>query len=132
VKPRSLKEIEQDLVVKDVDIGWRSYELYGETILSLSIPATKRHVWMYNHITDVITNFIKERVGYYFTYTPHQTKIDLIRVLHKDLKKLLRKMYKHYPVEFGYALKAPCDMHDDEMAERVALERLINKIKGAV
>ena len=98
----------------------------------LAIPATKKDVWMYEHVSIVIRNFMEIMIEYYTTKTTHRTKIDLIKVIHKDLKKLLRRMHKHYPVEFGYALKAPCDMHNMEMAKRVALERLTKKIKGAV
>ena len=132
MKPRSIKELAHDPILKDMIIEWGHYIFEGETILVLAIPATKKNVWMCKHINVVIRNFTKIQLHYYINYTTHRTKIDIIRVMHKDLRKQLRKMYKYYPVEFGYALKSPCDMHDDEMAERVALERLIKKIKGAV
>lgn len=118
--------------MNDMCIYWRQHELWDETILIIAVPDTKRYVWMYKHIDYVISNFIKLRLNYYITETSHRTKIDATKAIHKDLKKLLRKIYKHYPVEFGYALKAPCDMHDEIMAKRVAVERLIKKTKGAV
>ena len=132
MKPRSIKELANDQIMDNMYVQWKIISIGDEPTLTLAIPATKRDVWMYEHINVVIRSFMEMMFNYYTTKTSHRTKIDLIRVMHKDLKKQLRKMHKHYPVEFGYALKAPCDMHDMEMAKRVALERLINKIKGAV
>jgi len=132
VKPRSIKELANDPIMDNMYTQFITIGIEDEPTLTLIIPATKRDVWMYGHISVVIRNFMERRIDYYTTKTSHRTKIDLTIAMHKDLKKLLRKMHKHYPVEFGYALKAPCDMHDQEMAKRVALERMINKIKGAV
>ena len=132
MEPRSVNELANDPTMDNMYIKWHCIRVEDEPIIILATPASKRYVWMYKHITTVIRNFMDIRIDYYMCNTIHRTKIDLIRELHKDLKTLLRKMYKHYPVEFGYSLKAPCDMHNDEMAKRVALERLIKKIKGAV
>lgn len=132
MEPRSVRELAYDPVMDNMCIQWKIIGIKDEPIFVLAIPATKKDVWMYEHVSIVIRNFMEIMIEYYTTKTTHRTKIDLIRVIHKDLKKLLRRMHKHYPVEFGYALKAPCDMHDDEIAKRVALERLIKKIKGAV
>ena len=132
MKPRSIKELANDPIMGNMYIKWTIIGIEDELIIMLAIPATKRDVWMYGHISVVIRSFMKRRFDYYTTKTSHRTKIDLTIAMHKYLKKLLRKMHKHYPVEFGYALKAPCDMHDQEMAKRVALERMIKKIKGAV
>ena len=132
MEPRSVRELASDPIMDNMYIMWNGIRVEDETMIVLTIPASKRHVWMYKHITNVIQNFIDLRIDYYMCKTSHCTKIDLIRVLHKDLKQLLRKMHKHYPVEFGYALRAPCDMHDYEIAKRVSLERLIKKIKGDI
>lgn len=132
MKPRSRLELAHDPILNDMSIKWDMYVIEDEPILQLAIPANKRNLWMYKHVVGVIRDFMTRRLQYYIMETSHQTKIDITRVTHKDLKRLLRKMHKYYPVEFGYALKAPCDMHNEEMAERVALERLIKKIKGAV
>ena len=132
VKPRSIKELANDQIMDNMYVQWKIISIGDEPILTLTNPATKRDVWMYEHVSVVIRNFMETMHNYYTIKTSHRTKIDLTIAMHKDLKRLLRKMHKHYPVEFGYALKAPCDMHDQEMAKRVALERLIKKIKGAV
>lgn len=132
MEPRSMNELANDLTMDNMYIKWTCIRVEDEPIITLTIPASKRHVWMYKHITTVIRSFMDLRIDCYICKTSHCTKIDLTRVLHKDLKQLLRKMHKHYPVEFGYALRAPCDMHNDEIAKRVSLERLIKKIKGDV
>lgn len=130
--PRSVNELANDPTMDNMLIKWTCIGVENEPIIILAIPASKRHVWIYKHITTVIRNFADIRIDYYMCNTSHRTKIDLTQAIHKDLKTLLRKMHKHYPVEFGYSLKAPCDMHSNDMAKRVALERLIKKIKGAV
>lgn len=130
--PRSVNELANDPIMDNMYIKWHCIRVEDEAIIILATPASKRYIWMYKHITTVIRNFMDIRIDYYICKTSHRTKIDLIQAIHKDLKTLLRKMHKHYPVEFGYALKAPCDMHSNDIAKRVALERLIKKIKGDV
>lgn len=132
MKLRTLKELGNDPIVDDMCVKRDTICIWDESLITIFIPKTKSNIWMYKHISIVIKDFVNMRLNYYDNHTTHHSKIDLYRAIHKDLKKQLRNMYKYYPVEFGYALKAPCDMNDIRLAERVAIERLIRKIKGAV
>ena len=53
------------------------------------------------------------------------SRIDFERKFHKIMKTFLRKNYNYMPVIFGYSLRAPMDMHDEDFSTRIALERLV-------
>jgi len=121
---------------------------YKDLILKIHHFAGKQDIIFKDHI---IGNDITIRIAYlkqagntidsgmmlkYIEFWMHMigrtisgSRIDFERKFHKIMKTFLRKNYNNMLVIFGYSLRAPMDMHNEDFSTRIALERLVYKFE---
>jgi len=110
---RTLKELLNTEELKDIKLDVDVSQIGNITFV---IPKETKKLWLYEAFIRTFNSF-----NHNYLYMTNQDK------KHKKYVMFMRRMYNHFPLVFGYAVKHPNDEYSD-LGVRIAMERLILKI----
>lgn len=94
------------------------YKLLNRGNVTFVVPNNEMNKWMYQIFTRAFNSF-----GNKHNFNKYHLKG------HNKLVIFMRRLYNKFPLVFGYCVRHPLDEVDDEMGNRIALERLIVSIQ---
>jgi len=113
MRPEDIRTMEE--LINLPEFKNSKFEIFSEGNILLIVPKNEVNKWMWKIFVNAIPRkfiWLKGKINYY-----------------KRIVNFMRRLYNQFPIVFGYSIRHPLDEIDDEFGYRIAMERLLVKLK---